>query len=109
MQVPIRTITIISDVLDFFRYEGLLRGKLGRGEKKPSKKEQRFIKKMITEVLLILTLYLILFFIWRRFRHLIKAMADVENILNDDDLFGDAVETPKECIEQHRKRECLNI
>ena len=64
---------------------------------------------MITEVLLILTLYLILLFIWRRFRHLIKAMADVENILNDDDFFGDAVDTPKERIEQHRKRECLNI
>ena len=64
---------------------------------------------MITEVLLILTLYLILLFIWRRFRHLIKAMADVENILNDDDFFGDAVDTPKECTEQHKKRECLHI
>ena len=61
---------------------------------------------MITEVLLILPLYLILFFIWWRFRHLIKAMDDVENILNDDDFFGDIVDTPKEGIEQHRKREC---
>ena len=35
-------------------------------------------------------------------------MADVENILNDDDFFGDIVDTPpKEGIEQHRKRECL--
>ena len=34
-------------------------------------------------------------------------MADVENILNDDDFFGDSVDTPKEGIEQHRKRECL--
>ena len=34
-------------------------------------------------------------------------MADVENILNDDDFFGDTVDTPKEGIEQHRKRECL--
>ena len=59
---------------------------------------------MITEVLLILTLYLILFFIWRRFRHLIKAMADVENILNDDDFFGDTADTLKEGIEQHRKQ-----
>ena len=40
---------------------------------------------MITEVLLILPLHLILFFIWWRFRHLIKIMADVGNILNDDD------------------------
>ena len=62
------------------------------------------IKKMITEVLLLLPLYLILFLIWWRFRHLIKIMADVENILNDDDFFGD---TPKEDIEQHRKRYCL--
>ena len=62
---------------------------------------------MITEVLLTLPLYLTLFLIWWRFRHLIKIMADVENILNDDDFFGDSVDTPKEGIEQHRKRECL--
>ena len=35
-------------------------------------------------------------------------MADVGNILNDDNFFGDIVDTPKEGIEQHRKRECLN-
>ena len=34
-------------------------------------------------------------------------MADVENILNDDDFLGDSVDTLKEGIEQHRKRECL--
>ena len=34
-------------------------------------------------------------------------MADVENILNDDDYLGDTVDTPKQGIEQHRKRECL--
>ena len=62
---------------------------------------------MITEVLLILPLYLILFFIWWRFRHLIKTMADVGNILNEDDFFGDVVDTPKEEIEQHKKRERL--
>ena len=33
-------------------------------------------------------------------------MADVENILNDDDFFGDIVDTPKEGIMQHKKREC---
>ena len=42
---------------------------------------------MITEVLLILPLYMIWFFIWWRFRHLIKIMTDVENILNDEDFF----------------------
>ena len=62
---------------------------------------------MITEVLLILPLYLILFFIWWQFQHLIKIMADVGDILNDDNFFGDVVDTPKEDIEQHKKRECL--
>ena len=52
------------------------------------------IKKMFTEVLLILPLYLILFFIWYQFQHLIKIMGDAENILNDNELFGDVVETP---------------
>ena len=64
------------------------------------------LKKTITEVLLILPLYLILLFIWYRFRHLIKIMADVGDILNDND-FVDVVDTPKECIEQHKKWECL--
>ena len=62
---------------------------------------------MITEVLLILPLYLILFLIWWQFRHLINIMADIENILNDDDFFADIAGTPKEGIEQDRKRECL--
>ena len=61
----------------------------------------------MTEVLLILPLYLILFFIWWRFRHLIKIMADVGDILNDNELFGDVVDTPKESIEQHKKPEEL--
>ena len=34
-------------------------------------------------------------------------MDDVENMLNDDEFFGDSVDTPKEDTEQHRKRECL--
>ena len=58
------------------------------------------IKKIITEVLLILHLYLIWFFIWWRFRYLIKAMADVESLAGTAD-------TPKEGIEQHKKREYL--
>ena len=49
---------------------------------------------MFTEVLLILPLYLILFFIWYQFQHLIKIMGDAENISNDNELFGDVVETP---------------
>ena len=63
---------------------------------------------MITEVLLILPLNLILFLIWHRFRYIIKIMPDVGDILNDNEFFGDVVDTPKEDIEQHKKRECLN-
>ena len=59
---------------------------------------------MITEVLLVLPLYLILFFICWRLRPVIKAMADVENILKDDDFFGDVVDTPKEGTEQNKNR-----
>ena len=40
---------------------------------------------MITEVLLVLPLYLILFFVWCQFRHLIKITTDVGDILNDND------------------------
>ena len=58
---------------------------------------------MITEVLLTLPLYLILFFILWQFRRLIKIMADVGYILNDDDV----ADIPKESIEQHKKREEL--
>ena len=34
-------------------------------------------------------------------------MADVGDILNDDEFFGDVVDTPKEDTEQHEKREEL--
>ena len=60
---------------------------------------QLLIKKMITEMFMMLPLYLILFFIWCRFR---CVMEKVENILNDDDFFGDIADIPKEGIEQHR-------
>ena len=62
---------------------------------------------MITEGLLVLLLYLILFLICWRFQPLIKAMAKVGDILNDDDILGDIVDTAKEGTEQHKKRECL--
>ena len=62
---------------------------------------------MITEVLLTLPLYLILILIWWRLQHLMKIMADVENILIDGDFFRDTVDTTKEGIEQHKKRERL--
>ena len=62
---------------------------------------------MITEVLLVLPLYLILFFIWWRFRRLIEIMACAGDMLNDDDFFGDVVDTPEEGNEQHKKQEEL--
>ena len=58
---------------------------------------------MITKVLLTLPLNLILLFIWWRFRDLIKIMDDVGDILNDNEFFGNIVDTPKKGIEQHRK------
>ena len=58
---------------------------------------------MIIEVLLILPLYLILFFIWWKSRHLIKIMAGVGDILNNNNFLGDIVDTLKEGIEQHKK------
>ena len=62
---------------------------------------------MIIEVLLLLPLYLILFFIWWQFQPLIKAMSGVGDVLNNDEFFGDIVDTPKEGIEQHKKQKCL--
>ena len=60
---------------------------------------------MVTEVLLVLRLYLILFFIWYQFRYLIKIIADAGDILNNNEFFGDVAGTLKEGIEQHKKRE----
>ena len=60
------------------------------------------LKKMFTEVALILPLYLPLFFILWQFQHM-KIISDVENILNDVVLN----DTPKDGIEQHEKRKCL--
>ena len=34
-------------------------------------------------------------------------MADVGDILNDNEFFGDVADTPEEGIEQHRKWACL--
>ena len=34
-------------------------------------------------------------------------MADAGNILNDDNFFGDTVDTPKGILQQYRKQECL--
>ena len=37
----------------------------------------------------------------------IKITADVENMLNDEEFFGDTVDTSKEGVDQHMKRVCL--
>ena len=44
---------------------------------------------------------------WWRFRHVIKMMADVENILNDEEFLEILFYTPKKGAEQHSKQECL--
>ena len=62
---------------------------------------------MITEQLSVLLLYLILFFIWWQFQYLVKIMADLGDILNNNKFFGDIIDTPYESTKQHRKRECL--
>ena len=63
---------------------------------------------MIIEVLLVLlSLYLILFFIWWRFRYLIQIMANVGDILSNNDFFGDVADTPKAKIEQHKNQKEL--
>ena len=58
---------------------------------------------MIAEVLLVLSLLVIWWQIW----HAIKMLADIQSILNDDELSEDPVDTPKEGVEQHRKQEYL--
>ena len=81
---------------------------MGKSHKKTKAGDGKLpIKKLITEVLLILTLHIIMFVIWWRFQYLIKIMGDVEKIFNDNECFGDTADTPKESVEQHRKRECL--
>ena len=59
------------------------------------------VLKMIAELLLVFSLHLVLFFIWYWFRHLINIIA------SDEDVLIDVVDTPREGIEQHKKREEL--
>ena len=40
-----------------------------------------------------------------RFCYVIKMMSDAENILDNNECFADTANTPKEGIEQHKKRE----
>ena len=68
------------------------------------------IKNIITEVLLlalILPLYVTLFVIWWQFLHIMKMMADIENMLKEDEFFTDTVDATKEGVKQHVKQECL--
>lgn len=43
---------------------------------------------------------------WRR--NVINIVLDAENILYNDELFADTVDTAKQNVEQHRKTKCLN-
>ena len=65
---------------------------------------------MITKVLLLALIsppYFLLFVIWWQFLYVIKMTADVENVLNVNDFFGDTVDILKEGLEQHRNGEYL--
>lgn len=57
---------------------------------------------------MILLLYATLFAMWRRFWNVINIVLDAENILYNDELFADTVDTAKQNVEQHRKTKCLN-
>ena len=57
---------------------------------------------MFTEVLLILPVYVNLLVIWLRFRHVAMMMVNVETILNNEEIFGHTVDTPKEGVGQYR-------
>ena len=48
-------------------------------------------------LLLVLTLHLLVVFLtlWCRFQTLINLLTDVKSILNEDEFFGDTVDTPK--------------
>ena len=54
-----------------------------------------------------LLLYVILFVICCKFSYVIKMTSVVENILNDNEVFADAVDIPKQSFEQKRKRKGL--
>ena len=54
-----------------------------------------------------LLLYVILFVIWCKFSYVIKMTSVVENILNDNEFFANAVDMPKQRFEQQRKRKSL--
>lgn len=57
--------------------------------------------------MIVLPRYVALFLIWWKFRHVIKMIADIENILNNDDISVVTINIQKKGVEQHRKREYL--
>lgn len=64
---------------------------------------------MIIKVFLLtltLPLYAILLCIWCHFEIAVNLMSDVEKVLEEDESFADNVDTLKENVEQHRKKEC---
>lgn len=57
--------------------------------------------------MIVLPRYVALFLVWWKFRHVIKMIADIENILNNDDISVVTINIQKKGVEQHRKREYL--
>ena len=63
---------------------------------------------MFLEVLLALPIYIFICYVLIRYKHIIKAMTSLDNLLSTlDEGFEDVVDTPKEGVEQRKKRETL--
>ena len=63
---------------------------------------------MFLEVALILPIYILICYTLIRYRHVIKAMSSLDNLLsNIDEGFDDVVDTPEEGVAQRKKRETL--
>ena len=60
---------------------------------------------MLLELILVMSIYAIIFLIYLRFKPLIKAMDEMNDFFNEET--NDFVDTPKEAAEQRKKREAL--
>ena len=63
---------------------------------------------MFLELALVLPLYIVVWYVLIRYRHVINAMTSLDNLLsNIDEGFDDVVDTPEEGVAQRKKREIL--
>ena len=66
-------------------------------------------KKIITEIVPVLPLYIVLFVRWWRFLYIINIISIEENKLSNDEFFADSIDTPEEGVEHHGRLECLKV